>query len=102
MGLAETMILTDLLIDDAPEKLCHKCGEYWPATGEFFYRLRGQWYHSPCKACQEEQRQARSAVTPCCVPGCTNPRHRSRSGRYASRCYEHRQYIVKRRERVAK
>lgn len=41
-----------------PEQLCSKCGEYWPADPEFFYRsktgLRGV-----CKACYAEQEALR-------------------------------------------
>lgn len=35
------------------EKLCRKCGEYWPADLEFFYRQtsRPGGLSSNCKAC---------------------------------------------------
>lgn len=26
------------ICDGEPEKLCRKCGEWWPATDEFFFR----------------------------------------------------------------
>lgn len=74
--------------DGTIEKLCRKCGEWWPATDEFFFRNPRNKvnFRSPCKACIAEKRQQTNAVKPCCVPGCTNPRY---SWRY-SRCYEHR------------
>lgn len=74
---------------DVPEKLCHKCGEYWPATEEFFYRSVEGYLRSPCKACTDDHRRTVTALKPCCVPGCTNPRY---YWRYA-RCWEHRSYL---------
>lgn len=79
------------------EKLCHKCGEYWPKTDEFFPRCVEGYLYSPCKACNEEQRRARNAVEPCCIPGCSNPRH----AYYTSRCYEHRYHAMKKVANVA-
>jgi hypothetical protein len=51
------------LIDapEGPEKLCGKCGEYWPATVEFFKlsdKYIGGVYHS-CRACEAETRMGR-------------------------------------------
>lgn len=92
--------MIDLVIGDTPEKLCHKCGEHWPATDEFFYRSTRNRsnFRSPCKACIDEKRRETGAVKPCCIPGCNKPRYH---WRYA-RCYEHRQYATKRQERGAK
>ena len=39
------------------EKRCPRCGEYWPATGEFFWPRSGRRSHllRPwCHACEEE------------------------------------------------
>lgn len=46
----------DLHVDagDGPERRCVRCGEYWPADTEFFYR-RGDGLHSWCKACCTER-----------------------------------------------
>jgi hypothetical protein len=39
------------------ELLCPRCGDYWPATPEFFYRRgQGKGWHSYCKACYLERR----------------------------------------------
>lgn len=53
--------------DGQPEKRCHKCREYLPADGEFFYRqhrntddLSG-W----CKACFGEYQHERKDRQPC-------------------------------------
>lgn len=40
------------------EKLCSKCGEYWPDDSEFFYIKRGKTA-SQCKACENEGRYAK-------------------------------------------
>jgi hypothetical protein len=50
------------LIDapEGPEKLCGKCGEYWPATLEFFKaaeKYAGGFYHR-CRACEAEAKMA--------------------------------------------
>lgn len=37
------------------EILCARCGDYWPASLEFYYR-RGKGWHSYCKACYLERR----------------------------------------------
>jgi len=74
---------------DVAELLCHQCGEWWPATDEYFPRLPNGKLHSPCKACTDEHRRFVTALKPCCVPGCTNPRYH---WRYA-RCWEHRLYL---------
>lgn len=58
------------------EKLCGKCGEWWPLTPEFFGRNpRTGRLKSPCKACSHEQRVSQ----PCRVSGCTTPRWNSGS-----------------------
>ena len=36
--------------DLGTEIRCTRCGEFWPADEEFFYRHAGGW-HSYCKAC---------------------------------------------------
>ena len=36
------------------EKQCSRCGEWWPADTEFFYR-NGAGLHSYCKACVLER-----------------------------------------------
>ncbi len=74
---------------DAPLHHCGKCNVDWPQTAEFFYRGSDGHFHSPCIACIQEQKQDMHAVTPCAYPGCTNPRHRSRSGKYTSYCKDH-------------
>lgn len=66
------------------EKYCGKCGQWWPATSEFFQIRRGM-AQLPCIACREEKRARTNAVTPCCVPGCSRPRADSKS----SRCKAH-------------
>jgi hypothetical protein len=42
------------------EKLCPKCGEWWPADAEFFYQNHGR-LHSWCKACMEAWKRDRKA-----------------------------------------
>lgn len=75
------------------EKQCGKCGEWLPATQEFFYCSRGS-LRSPCKACIAEQRQETNRDAICCVPGCNQPRRVSRNGvRHYSRCDEHQHEI---------
>lgn len=73
------------------EKYCHKCGEWWPATTEFFWRsTKSGKLTSPCKACIAEQRDAMNAATPCAIPQCDAPRKASRSGRHCSSyCVKH-------------
>ncbi|OGB19453.1 MAG: hypothetical protein A2W72_18080 [Burkholderiales bacterium RIFCSPLOWO2_12_67_14] len=43
-------------MDHDGEKYCHKCNEWWPADGEFFFLHQksrdGLWYC--CKACYYE------------------------------------------------
>ncbi len=80
--------------DDVPDKLCHKCGEWLPATDEFFPKLPNGRLHAPCKACVAERRRKVSAQKPCCVPGCNKPRYHWRF----ARCWEHRHYAVKGRQ----
>lgn len=70
------------------EKHCNKCGSWWPMTSEFWWRKHKRgvvYYCGPCKSCVVEKRTATNAVTPCCVPGCDEPRH----DWYASRCTQH-------------
>lgn len=86
--------MIELITDDAPEKLCLKCGECWPATEEFFFRAVKGYLRSPCKACIAEKKVATNAVKPCCVPGCTNPRYQNKNGVYTHRCWEHRYYVA--------
>lgn len=74
---------------EPPLHHCYKCGEDYPRTPEFFYRGSDGNFNSPCRACINEQKQQASAVKPCAVAGCTNPRHRSKNGRYTSYCTEH-------------
>ena len=71
------------------EKLCLRCGEYWPETDEYFPRRKNGRLYSPCKCCIDERRLDMSETKSCVVPGCTNPRYH---WRYA-RCWEHRQYL---------
>ena len=47
------------IADYAPEKLCTKCAEYWPADGEFFYTAGTSRLSSWCKACTNEVRYAK-------------------------------------------
>ena len=61
-------------------KLCHKCGEYWPPAEEFFY-IKGGHASSPCKACISEQRKITNLTKSCCVPSCDEPRAGGRSSR---------------------
>lgn len=38
------------------QKRCTKCGEYWPADTEFFYRGNGKdGLHTWCKACVNDE-----------------------------------------------
>lgn len=76
-------------------KQCHKCGEWWPATKEFFYSMprRPDKLRSPCKACIDEQRAASSKTRPCAYPGCDQTRYHWR----ASYCYEHRYHARKKK-----
>lgn len=72
------------------EQFCSQCpdgGEWWPLTEEFWYFQQGK-PNGPCIACQAESR-SKHAGEPCCVPGCTRPRHATKS-RVGSRCLEHR------------
>lgn len=42
-----------------PEKRCARCGEYWPADGEFFRpdnRRDHPRLHAWCRACEAEQK----------------------------------------------
>lgn len=71
------------------ERYCRKCAEWWPEDAEFFYRGVDGKFGTPCRACIQEQKQQASAVLPCSAPGCNNPRHRSRNGRYTSYCPDH-------------
>jgi hypothetical protein len=48
-----------------PEKFCKKCGEWWPADGEFFFRRTRNpdgldW---TCRACYSEQPSVRRLRT---------------------------------------
>lgn len=81
--------MTSRQTEFGPEKLCLKCGEWWPETSEFFYSSPKGRLRSPCKACVEERRAETNAVKPCCVPGCTEPRY---YWRY-SRCRKHQQEL---------
>jgi len=85
-----TMQNTLHIEEEAAEKICLKCKEPWPATDQFFGRLPNGRLHGPCKACVDDRRREMAATTPCCVPGCTNPRYH---WRYA-RCWEHRLYLA--------
>lgn len=77
-------------IDDTPPKRCRQCKKLLPATKDFFYpNPRTGRLKSPCKACIEEHRQKADSTKPCCVDGCDQPRHQSRTGRYYSRCEAH-------------
>jgi len=44
------------MLEEAPEKLCKKCDEYWPADSEFFYRqaAKPDGLSDICKACYAE------------------------------------------------
>lgn len=44
--------------DYCAEKYCHKCGEWWPADEDFFYRSTKGHLRSPCRACVLEQKYA--------------------------------------------
>lgn len=41
------------------EKKCGRCGEYWPADGEFWYSEGTRGLSKWCKACYEEWRKER-------------------------------------------
>ncbi|HBN61422.1 MAG TPA: hypothetical protein DD442_15595 [Halomonas sp.] len=41
------------MTDIGPEKLCTKCGEWWPDDSEFYYLTNGLTIQ-PCKACYEQ------------------------------------------------
>lgn len=86
-----------LIVDEyytPPDKWCNKCQSFYPPTDDFFYRSVSGLFRSPCKACINEQKQEACAVKSCAVPGCTNPRHQSRSGRYYAYCAAHNKKIV--------
>lgn len=84
---------TVIVDDESPREpelwYCGKCETYWPRTEEFFYRGSDGKFHSPCRACIQEQKQAMHATRTCAVEGCPNPRHQSASGRYTSYCEDH-------------
>lgn len=86
------------------EKLCHKCGECWPATDEFFSRDSGTGnLKSPCKACQMDQWHAHNATAPCSVEGCNEPRRRTKNGTANyTRCDKHMQAYWQARYAVRK
>lgn len=72
------------------EQFCEHCpdgGYWWPLTSEFWYFRPNGKTNGPCIACQAEHR-ARLANEPCCVPGCSQPRH-PMAARTNSRCIEH-------------
>ena len=79
------------MVDGERYRVCGKCGESLPDTEEFFYwNEKHDALRSPCKACIQEKRYETNVAKPCCVPGCTNPRYKNRSGLYRdSRCREH-------------
>lgn len=85
-------------LDTIPERYCNKCEEWWPEDETFFYRKTNGSFGTPCRACVQEQKQQNSAIKPCCIPGCDNPRHRSSGGRYTSYCTAH---LYHRRKREA-
>lgn len=96
MRVALSIQSLEITVESLPEDmLCYRCGEEWPPTEEFWHFRRGK-PQRPCKACRQEKRYATNAVTPCCVPGCTRPRHTCKSGvqRY-SRCKEHTQALYR-------
>ena len=83
------------------EKFCNVCGDWWPESDEFFYRQPETKNHnlrSPCKACIEDKRRITNAVTPCCVPGCTEPRCHWR----LSRCRKHQHELDVKHHQAAK
>ena len=71
-------------------KLCHKCGDEWMESDEFFPRNMRGTLVSPCWACWHEQRHETNRTKPCCYPGCTKPRENEEK----TRCYEHRYYAL--------
>jgi hypothetical protein len=56
--------------DDEGDKLCHKCGEYWPPTDEFFECNSNGAFKSPCKACRVERRLEAMPHKRCKIEGC--------------------------------
>lgn len=44
------------VIEEYTERRCVRCGEWWPADEEFFYRLSDGRLHSYCKACCTERK----------------------------------------------
>lgn len=87
MKLHLTITKFEFSYEKVVEKKCRKCGEWLPATDEFFFRYKGK-LGSPCKACQGEQRRERNQQMTCCIAGCNNPRR----GDYSARCEEHQYY----------
>ncbi|GAB4528538.1 MAG: hypothetical protein OHK0046_47460 [Anaerolineae bacterium] len=87
------------------EKFCRTCGEWWPATTEFFYwNHQHNTFRACCKACVAEN-GLRNLARRCNVSGCDQPRHPS--GRFAL-CTEHKRekererrlrYLQRRKER---
>ncbi len=78
------------VVEDEPQKKCHKCGEFWPETDEFFPRLVTGKLNGTCRACIDDRRHELAETKTCCVPGCNQPRY---YWRYA-RCWEHRRYLT--------
>lgn len=39
------------------ELKCNRCGDFWPADEEFWYREGARGFHSWCKACYREWRK---------------------------------------------
>lgn len=95
--LDRTVVITP---NYAQDKWCNKCQSFWPRTDEFFYRTSSGNFHSPCKACIAEQKQEASAIKPCCVDGCNQPRNQRPSGKYDSRCPDHLLHVLKRKGTV--
>jgi hypothetical protein len=77
-------------VDGLTEKLCKKCGAWWPLTREYFYgryNAHGVYtLYSPCRDCVEEHKVESFETKPCCIPGCNNPRYAPSW----ARCWQHR------------
>lgn len=84
MKLSLTIGKIEMSYEEVPEKLCHQCGECWPATSEFFFNRDGHFY-SPCIACQNEKTAQRNMRKKCVIEGCNN--HRATG--YSKRCGAH-------------
>ena len=46
----------EAIVEEYAERRCVRCGEWWPADEEFFYRLSDGRLHSYCRVCCTERK----------------------------------------------